>query len=305
MYDVAIIGAGPAGLTAAIYCARAGLKTAVLEKLFTGGQAAVNAEIENYPGLPNVSGAVLAVNMEKQAKDVGAEIISDTITDVDFSGKVKKIIASKSTIEAYSVIIATGTKRRLLGAENEEKYQGIGVSYCATCDGAFFKGRTIAVAGGGNTALEDANYLSNICEKVYLIHRRDTFKGETFLQKRLSGKNNIEILLNTVVLKIEGVDNVTGLLIKNNLTNEERNIAVNGLFVAVGFAPETGIFRNKVELNEAGYIKTDEGMKTNIEGVFAAGDIRDKKIRQIVTAASDGAIAAISASDYINEIKQE
>lgn len=286
MYDVAIIGGGPAGITAGIYAARAGLRTAVFEGRFFGGQITNSHKVDNYPGLPGISGADFAAKLLSQLKEFDIDIKNKKVISCDLTGKVKKICTKKEEIEAKSVIIATGAAPRKLGVDNEDKFTGNGVSYCATCDGAFYKDKTIAVVGGGNTALDDAIYLSNFAEKVYLIHRRDEFRAAEVTVNKVKSNSKIELCLNNEVVGINGEDKVESLILK---TNEQ--LKVDGLFVAVGNLPQTELFRDQIELNEGGFIITDSNLKTNLKLVYGAGDVIDKKLRQVVTAQSDGAIA--------------
>lgn len=299
MYDVIIIGAGPAGLSAGIYAARAGLKTLIIERLFSGGQISTSFEIENYPGFTVIGGADIGFKMEEHAKKAGAEFKNTEVLSVSLNGKVKIIKTSSEELEAKSVILAMGAKRREIGAQNEQRFYGQGVSYCATCDGAFYKNKTVAVVGGGNTALEDALYLANLCSKVYLIHRRDEFRGVKVLSDNVKKASNIELLLNKKVDSINGENTVSTLTLTDTKTSEKSEIKVDGLFVAVGTVPETVLVKDIIALDENGYIKAGEDCKTNIEGVFAAGDLRLKPLKQVITAASDGAVAATAAAAYI------
>ena len=273
MYDCLIIGGGLAGLTAAIYTARAGLSTAVMADL-----------VENYPGFVG-SGYELAEKTEQQAENVGVEIIYDEIESVDFEGKVKKAVGFENSYEGKFVIVATGAKHKRAGFQGEENFTGAGVSYCAVCDGAFFADMEVAVIGGANTAVSEAIYLSNICKKVYLIYRKDKLRADNTLVERLNTKGNIEVLYNIIPVKVDGNDNVEKLI------TDKGELSVKGVFVAVGFNPSTTIFENKLELDEYGYIKTDSNLATNVSGVFAVGDCRTKQLRQMITAASDGANA--------------
>jgi len=298
-YDLIIVGAGPAGLTAAIYAARGGLKTAVLEGKAVGGQIALTAEVENYPAVEPISGFDLSLKMMEQAQRFGAEIIYDQMTNIEPNGKIKKIkTAAGGDLEAPCVILCMGASPRNLGVPGEEKFIGAGVSYCATCDGGFFKGKTVAVAGGGNTAAEDALYLSKIAGKVYLIHRRDKLRATAALADSVKA-SGIEILWDSVIEEVAGGGKVEALKIKNVKSGEEKNLTVDGLFVAIGQIPNT---KNVgfLEKDEYGYIITKEDMSTSIEGIFAAGDIRSKSLRQVVTACSDGAVAAESAIKYLS-----
>lgn len=284
MYDCLIIGGGLAGLTAAIYTARAGLSTAVIEGEQCGGQAVMADLVENYPGFVG-SGYELAEKIEQQAENVGVEIIYDEIESVDFEGKVKKAVGFENSYEGKFVIVATGAKHKRAGFQGEENFTGTGVSYCAVCDGAFFADMEVAVIGGANTAVSEAIYLSNICKKVYLIYRKDKLRADNTLVERLNTKENIEVLYNTIPVKVDGNDSVEKLI------TDKGELSVKGVFVAVGFNPSTTIFENKLELDEYGYIKTDSNLATNVSGVFAVGDCRTKQLRQMITAASDGANA--------------
>lgn len=284
MYDCLIIGGGLAGLMAAIYTARAGLSTAVIEGEQCGGQAVMADLVENYPGFVG-SGYELAEKTEQQAENVGVEIIYDEIESVDFEGKVKKAVGFENSYEGKFVIVATGAKHKRAGFQGEENFTGAGVSYCAVCDGAFFADMEVAVIGGANTAVSEAIYLSNICKKVYLIYRKDKLRADNTLVERLNTKGNIEVLYNIIPVKVDGNDNVEKLI------TDKGELSVKGVFVAVGFNPSTTIFENKLELDEYGYIKTDSNLATNVSGVFAVGDCRTKQLRQMITAASDGANA--------------
>lgn len=293
MYDIIIIGAGPAGLNSALYASRAGLKALVLEKMFAGGQAATTFEVDNYIGVEKTDGATLAMQMEKQAKSFGAEIKYEDVLEIDVDNK--RVKTAKNEYKTKAIILAMGANSRKLGIENEERLRGRGVSYCATCDGNFFKGKTVCVAGGGDTALEDAIYLSALCKKVYLIHRRNEFRAVKSLCDRVNENSIVEKIMESEVVKIHGDDVVNGITIKNSKTNEETKIDADALFIAIGNIPNTELVKGKVKLDDFGYIITDENMKTDKDGIFAAGDIRKKILRQIITAASDGAIAANSA----------
>lgn len=302
MYDTIIIGGGPAGLNAALYALRGGLKTLLIEKLFCGGQAATTYEVENYIGFPEpISGPELVMNMEKHAKRFGLNIVNDSVTKLELDGDVKKVVCSKEEFLAKTIIICTGASPRTLGLPNEDALRGCGVSYCATCDGAFYRQKTVAVVGGGDTALEDALFLANFCKNVYLIHRRDTFRGAKILADKVLANEKITPIYDSVVESINTDDDglVSSLSLSNVKTNAKTNIDVNGMFVAVGTVASNSLFIDMIECDDAGYIVTDETMKTNIDGVFAAGDIRKKPLRQIITAAADGAVAANSAIEYI------
>lgn len=299
MLDSIIIGAGPAGLTAAIYALRYGLKVIVFDKGFYGGQVANTTEVANYPALPNISGMEFSTNIYQQAIDLGADIRFESIDSVSFNNKIKSVTTNNGTYEAKTVIIANGAKRRLLECEGEKEFTGKGVSYCATCDGAFFKNKDVAIVGGGNTALEDCLFLSNICNKVYLIHRRDKFSGDKLLVNSIKSKSNIQILYNCAVQKINGDKTVSSTKVKHLQDNSVQVLDLSGIFIAIGYVPDNFIFKG-IEVDKVGYIISDENCKTNIEGIYVAGDSRTKILRQIITAAADGAVAAFQASNYIN-----
>lgn len=299
MYDIVIIGAGPAGMTAAIYGIRSGLSVLVLEASVYGGQITVTPEVENYPSIQKISGWQLAQNIYEQAIAQGAEIRFEAVERIEKTDDKKIVVTSSNRYECKAVIIANGAKRRLLDCLGEEEYKGRGVSYCAACDGAFFKGKKAAVVGGGNTALEDSLFLSNLCEKVYLAVRSDKFKGEKRLRDAVLARNNIEIFYSSTAEKIEGEDTVSSFTIKNSM-GKLKSLEVSAVFVAIGMVPDNDNFADVVELNEAGYIVADETCRTSCEGIFAAGDCRTKEIRQIITAAADGAVAALGAANQIN-----
>lgn len=298
MYDITIIGAGPAGLTAAIYGRRANKKVLVLEANTYGGQIITTDKIENYPVNPGISGFDFATKLYNQVKDLGAEIKFEKVTEI----KENEVITTKNTYKTKTIIIATGRDNRKLNLENEDKLTGKGVSYCATCDGAFYKDKVVAVNGGGNTAVEDALYLSDIAQTVYLIHRRDTFRAEAVLIDRLKEKENIKIVLNTTITKINGENKLENIEIKN--PTETKTLNVDGLFIAVGQVPETENFKKLINSDEKGYIIAGEDCKTNIKNIFVAGDTRTKSLRQLVTATGDGAVAATEAIKYISENKE-
>lgn len=303
MYDILIVGAGPAGMTAAIYGQRGGKKTIVFDKLSYGGQVINTGEVANYPGMPNMTGLDFAEKTYNQMKDLGAEMSYEEIAEVKDADKPIKTVITTSGKEyqCKAIIIATGSSPRPLGVENEERFKGAGISYCATCDGAFFRNKTVAVCGGGNTALEDAEVLSDIAEKVYLIHRRDEFRADATNVKRVKEKKNVELVLDSVVTAIKGERFIQSLEVQNKKTEEKRELKIDGLFVAIGQMPENDIFKDIVKLNKAGYIEAGEDCLTGTDGIFAAGDCRTKKVRQITTAVSDGAIAALAAIEHINK----
>lgn len=298
LYDVVIIGGGPAGLSAGIYAGRSGARTLIIEKYFSGGQASQTYEIENYPGYVKVGGFDLTQEMEKQAKACGAEIVFDEIESLSLKDKRIKL-SSGDEIEARTIIIASGASHTPLGLDNEEKLRGSGVSYCATCDGAFFKGKSVVVAGGGNTAVGDALYLTRFAKEVYIVHRRNEFRATPILTRRMQESGVIIKTPYTIKSLLEDEKGkLSGVVITEKESGLDETLAVDGLFVAIGQTPETEMF-TEVKRDEKGYIITDEDMKTNLDGVFAAGDCRAKFLRQIVTAASDGAIAAEQAVLYI------
>lgn len=303
MYDILIIGAGPAGLAAAIYGQRAGKKTVLVEQTTFGGQILNTPEVENYPGLKTVSGYELAKNLYDQAEGLGAEILYEKVTGIEDLGAVKKVKTADNEYETKTVIIATGAKNRPLGIDKEDDYVGAGISYCATCDGNFFRNRDVAVVGGGNTALEDAEVLSGIANKVYLVHRRDAFRGDQTNVNRLTAKENVELVLDSVPLEILGDGLVSGLKVKNKKTEEERVLDVQGIFVAIGQMPDNKDFENVAALDDKGYVAAGEDCRTSTPGVFTAGDCRHKKVRQIATATADGAVAALEAIEYINAME--
>lgn len=291
MYDTIIIGAGPAGLCSGIYATRGGLKTAIIEANSVGGQAQTAADIQNFPGILSTSGFDLCYTMMNQCASFGAEFVFDKITSLTLEGDVKSIsLASGKELQSKTIVIASGASSRKLGVVGEENFIGKGVSYCATCDGAFFKGKTVAVIGGGNTAAEDALYLEKLANKVYLVHRRDALRADKILCDRLE-KSNVSILWDSVVESLHGKDKIAQMTLKNVKNNTLTTVSVDGVFVAIGQIPNSQLFEN-VKKTESGYIETDDVMRTNIEGVYAVGDVREKTLRQVVTACTDGAIAA-------------
>ena len=300
MYDIIIIGSGPAGLSAAIYAQRACLDTIVIEKNgISGGQVLNTWEVDNYPGFPGVTGFELSRQFREHANKLGARVVQDEVVQVELSGNVKKVVCEEETYEARCVILASGAHHRTLEVPGEEELRGAGVSYCATCDGAFFRGRTVAVVGGGDAALEDAIFLARMCEKVYIVHRRDKLRGAKRLQERLQALENIEFVWNSETVAIEGKAQVEALRLRQTKTGEEKRLDVDGVFIAVGIAPEGELDAGQLELDEQGYIRADESGQTSVPGVFAAGDVRTKALRQILTAASDGANCVASAERYL------
>ena len=303
MYDAIIIGAGPAGLTASIYLARSGKKSLVLEAKSYGGQIINTLDIENYPGLNHVSGFDLATNMYNQAKELGANILFEKVVNIKNTNKEKIVITDKGNeYKSKAIILATGNEKRKLNLENEEKLTGCGISYCATCDGAFYKNKIVLVNGGGNTAIEDALYLSDIASKVYVVHRRDSFRADVKTTNLLKEKDNVEFIYNSVITKINGNEKIESVEITDK-DNNQKTINIDGLFIAIGAIPENENFKNVVNLDNSGYIITNEDCHTSTKGIFAAGDTRRKDLRQLVTATNDGAIAANEAIKYINNLE--
>ncbi len=299
-YNTIIIGGGPAGYTAALYATRAGLSVLVLEMLSPGGQMATTTEIDNYPGFEEtVDGFDLAQKMKAGAERFGAESEFAEVTELDLKSTVKIIRTTSGDYEADTVILATGAAPRELGIEHEGELRGRGVSYCATCDGMMYRNKTVIVVGGGNTAAEDALYLSKLCKKVYIVHRRDKLRASAAYQKRLEQAENVEFIWNSAVTKFLFDKIITGAEITNKLTGENTEVSCDGIFVAIGRIPNTALFKDQIELDSEGYIAADETTKTNIPGVFVAGDVRQKPLRQIVTAASDGAVASKFAEEYM------
>lgn len=303
MYDLIIIGAGPAGLSAAVYGKRAGLDLIVIEeKPMSGGQVLNTYEVDNYLGLPGMNGFDMGMEFRSHADKLGVAFKEATVSAIEDKGAYKVVHADGEALETRTVVVATGAVHARLQVPGEEELSGMGVSYCATCDGAFFRGRTVAVVGGGDVALEDAIYLARTCEKVYLIHRRDEFRGAMILQEELKALPNVEILYHHVVSEIQGQDMVEALLIKDVLSGEEKGLEAAGVFVAVGIHPNTELISELVESDENGYVLAGEDGITSCPGIFVAGDIRRKPMRQIVTAVADGANAAVSAGAYCSAL---
>ena len=299
--NAVIIGAGPAGLTAAIYLIRAGYGALVLEENMYGGQVASTPTIENYPGLAQISGVDFSVGLYQQASGLGVEVLFQKLLGCSLAGEIKTLTTSEGTLQTRALIIANGARRAKLGCEGEERLAGRGVSYCATCDGALYRGKEVAVVGGGNTALEDALFLANTCPAVHLIHRRDAFRGAPILQASVLAKENIRIHYDTVVEEICGEKSVEGLILRGKSGERER-LAAAGVFIAVGTRPDNGLFASSLPLTEDGYFDVGEDCTTPVPGVFVAGDSRKKPLRQIVTAAADGAVAATMAANYLNTL---
>ncbi len=316
LYDIIIVGAGTAGLSAAIYGVRAGKSVLVLEEKTYGGQIVNTSEVENYPGISKISGFEFATNLYNQAVGLGAKVkltkavkveeIKAVTTGLDENEglttanvDMKKVITDGEEYMANAVILATGAKNRPLGLDREKELIGAGVSYCATCDGMFFRGRDVVCVGGGNTALEDAIFLSNYCNKIYLVHRRDQFRGEEKLVELVKSKDNVELVLNSKIIELKGDDAVEGVVIENTLDKSIRMLKCDGVFVAIGQMPDNDRYSNLVELDNLGYIVAGEDCKTSCNGIFAAGDCRTKTVRQLTTAAADGAVAALAACEYM------
>lgn len=300
MYDIIVVGAGPAGLTAAIYARRAEKSVLIIEKSTFGGQVTYSPQIENYPGFITMSGNEFADKLVEQAVNLGADIEMQTVESVVPDGDIKRVITDGGEFTAKAVILAVGVKHRQTGLANENSLVGKGISYCATCDGAFYKNQTVAVLGGGNSALQEAILLSGLCKKVYIIQNLDFLTGETKLVNKVTGKDNIEIITGTVLDSITGSDRLEHITVKNVQSSALTDITVDGLFVAVGLIPDNDRFSPVARLTEAGYFDSDEYCLTVTPGIFAAGDCRNKKTRQITTAVADGAVAALAACNYID-----
>jgi len=299
-YDLIIIGSGPAGLAAAIYAQRAKLDTIIIEENFvSGGQVVTTYEVDNYPGLPGISGMDLGTTLRDHAEKMGAEFVRDKVLELKLDGEDKVVVAKKGEYHTKTVIVATGAKHRMLDVPGEKELAGMGVSYCATCDGAFFRGKTVAVVGGGDVAVEDAIFLARACEKVYVIHRRDELRAAKILQERLLALENVEMVWDTVVDEIKGENQVEAVSVTNRKTGEKKDLAVNGIFIAVGITPNSELVSGKLEMDAQGYIKAQEDGVTSVEGVYAAGDVRTKQLRQILTPASDGANCVTSVQNHL------
>ncbi len=302
IYDVVILGGGPAGYTAALYCVRAGLDTVVLEKLSAGGQMATTEQIDNYPGFEEgVDGFALAQKMQQQAERFGAKTELAEVQSVQLAGTVKEITTDSGVVKGKVVIIATGANPRRMGIAKEEMLVGRGVGYCAACDGMFYRNKTVAVIGGGNTAAADAMLLSRICKKVHLVHRRDTLRATKIYHEPLMKAENVEFHWNSQVVDLTEEGKVTGVVLENVKSGEQETVACDGVFVSIGRQPATELFKGQIELDEAGYVAADETTRTNLPGVFAIGDVRRKAVRQVVTAVADGAVASHYADEYLAE----
>lgn len=301
MYDIIIIGAGPAGMTAAIYAKQARKNVLILEKEVYGGQILKADKVKNYPGFEEISGFDFSTKLYNQVKNLDAEIKFEEVLEIKNDNNNKVVITNKNSYNTKSIIIAAGAKNRKLGLNNEDKLIGKGISYCSTCDGMFFKDKIVAITGGGNNAIDDALYLSEIVKKLYVIYRQKEFKIESTNLDKLKEKNNVEFILNSNITNIIGENKLESINVKNNDTNKEINIEVDGLFIAIGHIPVSSMCKNLVDTNDKGYIISNENCTTNIDGIFVAGDIREKEIRQLTTACSDGTIAALNACKYISK----
>ena len=305
-YDVVILGAGPAGFSAGIYAARGNVKTAIVDVSMMGGQPSNYLELENYPGFDLIGGYDLMEKFEAHADKFGVEKFPmQEIQKIELNSDIKKIITNDKVFNAKTVIIATGAQPQKLNIAGEKEFVGRGVSYCAVCDGAFYREKIVAVIGGGNAAVEEAIYLTRFANKVYVIHRRDKLRADKIVQERAFKNPKIEFIWNSVATEINGANNVEKLLIKNVQTNENKELKVDGVFPYIGFSPNVDLINGQIQQNEQGFIKTDEYLNTSIKGVYAIGDVRETPLRQVITAAADGAIAAVSAIKYLEEIESE
>lgn len=303
IYDVIVIGSGPAGLSAAIYGQRAGLSMVAMEASYvSGGQVQNTNEVDNYPGLPGISGMELAERFRKHAESMGTEFVRAKVTDITEEEGLKIVRTEDKTYKTRTIILALGAKHRMLGIPGEEKLAGMGVSYCATCDGAFFRNKTVAVIGGGDVAVEDAIFLARGCKRVYLIHRRDEFRAASILQKKLRELENVTLKMDCVVDEILGDEQVEAVRLHNVKTNQEETYEVDGVFVAVGIQPNSQDFENLVAVDGGGYVIAGEDTKTSVPGIFAAGDVRTKMLRQIITATADGANAIAAVQEYLLQL---
>lgn len=301
IYDLIIIGAGPGGLTAGIYSARANLDALIFEKTFAGGQISTSHALENYPGFKSISGVDFGEKLEDHASSAGAQIVYEDVVELQLTGAVKKVITTEGTYHTRTIILSMGAKPRMLGIPGELELRGKGVSYCATCDGAFFRDKEVIVVGGGDTACEEAIYLAGLCSKVYLVHRRDKLRARGVVAESVIANAKIEVVWDSVVESVTADDIVTGLNVRNKITNEPRHIPASAVFIAVGIVPETNAVAKQLNLYEGDPIDTDNYMRTSINGVFAVGDIRKTPLRQVVTAAADGAIAVYGVQEYLIE----
>ena len=303
--SIAIIGGGPAGLAAGIYASRGGANVKLFEELFPGGQIVKTHKVENYPGLTGgPDGYALAAALEKHAAEFDLPVVYGSVADLKLAGEEKTFTVNGEPYAADAVILCMGAGPRKLGHPDEDRFVGAGISYCATCDGAFYRGKDVAIVGGGDTAVADALYLSGLCNKVYVIHRRDQFRAAGTLVDRVKQAPNVELVLDSTMVALSGEDRLSAVTVENKFTHETRELPVSGLFVAVGILPRTDLVQDQVALDEGGFIVTDKFMQTSIPGVFAAGDVRDTPLRQVVTACADGAIAATKAVEYVGMIQK-
>ena len=303
MHDIIIIGGGPAGLTAAVYARRAGKSVLVIEKATFGGQITYSPKVENIPGFVSLSGNEFAEKLVEQALEQGAEVEMAEVIEIRDNGATKTVVTDGDEYEGKAVGIATGARHRLLGLEGEEALIGEGISFCAGCDGAFYEGKTVGVVGGGNSALQEALLLSELAEKVYVIQNLDDLTGEVSLREQLRAKENVEIILGTIVKQLHGESELCGITVQRTADGAEDTLALDGLFIAIGLVPQNEPFEGLVALDERGYVRAGEDCLTNVKGIYTAGDCRQKKIRQVATAAADGAVAALAACDYVDALK--
>ena len=302
IYDMIVIGGGPGGYTAALYAARAGLSTLVLEKLSAGGQMALTSQVDNYPGFADgVDGFELGIQMQAGAERFGAKTELAEVLSLELDGNVKTVHTTEGIFYSKTVVLSTGANPRLLGIPKEKELTGKGVNYCAHCDGMFYRGKTVVVVGGGNTAAADALHLSRLCKKIYLVHRRDSLRATKIYHQPLMESKNVDFLWNSIITELHSGEKLTGICIQNVVTGEETDLECDGIFVSIGRSPATDLVKGQLELDEGGYIVADESTRTNLPGVFAVGDIRTKALRQIITAAADGAMAAYYADEYLAE----
>lgn len=303
MYDVIIIGSGPAGLSAAIYAGRAKLSSVLIEASYiSGGQMVNTYEVDNYPGLPGISGMDLGSRLREHAEKMGAVFVQERVQELRLEDDIKTVITNKQEYRAKTVLLAAGAKHRMLGVPGEQELSGSGVSYCATCDGAFFKDKTVVVVGGGDVAVEDAIFLAGICKEVYVVHRREELRAARVLQDKLFALDNVRMIWNSVVTGIQGEFQVKGVSVRNVVTDEVSELGADGCFIAVGIVPNSELAVSQLKTDEGGYIEAGEDGITNVPGVFAAGDVRTKQLRQIITAAADGANCITSIQNYLNHM---
>ena len=305
LYDVIVVGGGPAGLTAALYLARAKYRVLVLEKLQFGGQISITNEVVNYPGIERTSGQALTDTMQKQAAAFGAEFMLAEATAFDLSGDIKTVHTNRGDYRCFGVLLATGAHPRTVGFKGEEELKGRGVAYCATCDGAFYRGKRVAVVGGGDTAAVDALFLSRICRQVILVHRRGEMRAAKAYRQRLEAAENVEFVWNSEVTALTAGDRIEGITVRSRIDGSTQAIPCDGVFIAVGTVPNTQLFRGILDMDEAGYLSAGEDTRTNLSGVFAVGDARRKPLRQVLTAAADGAVAAYMAEEYLMRDSRE